>query len=113
MRLGEISLDERRVLAAHLLGYEITSGHNCILEGILAGTGCNVGNARNRAGQDRTRRRDVLSHVSDDHFDGDFRRARVPDIVISHQCNRRVTDLRFAGQLGFGNRGHADDVDAP
>ena len=45
----------------------------------------------------------------DHHLDGDVVVVGVPAIVIGHHGDGGVGDLRFAGELGFDEVGHADD----
>src|SRR5688572_21982669 len=66
-----------------------------------------------RIGDDPLRRPGVLREVTDDHLDGDGVVLGMPAVVIGHQRNCRVADLRLARQLGFLQVGHADDVGAP
>jgi len=51
-------------------------------------------------------------HNSYDRSDIDIVMRRVPAIEISDHGDRRVGNLRLAGELGFGHRGHADDIAA-
>ena len=68
-----------------------------------------LGDARDGLDEDGLRRGGVLVQPLDDHVDRDVVVVGMPAIVIGDHGNGGVGDLRFAGQLGFNEVGHADD----
>ncbi len=55
----------------------------------------------------------VLAKHPDDRGDVDGVMAGMPGVVVGDHGQRRVGDLRLAGELGLGHRGHADEIGAP
>ena len=55
----------------------------------------------------------VLIQILDDRLDSDSVMTGMPAIVIGHQRQRRVANLRFARELGLLQIRHADNVHPP
>ena len=55
----------------------------------------------------------VVRQVGDDEIDGHRVVTWMPTVVVGHERESGVADLRFSGELGFLQVRHADDVHAP
>ena len=75
--------------------------------------GCSRGKCARQPLDQPVRLVDVLAQHLDDGGDIDVGVLVVPAVVVGHHGDRRVADLGFAGELGFGHVGHADHRAAP
>ena len=89
-------------------------GHDGVFGGGLGGAGGEVcGEEADGGADDFLGVFGVLVHDGDDLVDGDVVVAFAPAVIVGDHGEGCVGDFGFAGEFGFPEVGHADDVGAP